>query len=111
MGPPGVLVENQTRKNTAEPHCQIRALPQPEDRSPLGRDRAGREVGGLFREARAMPLAVAAPPVPCEQRRTAFTASRVGARRSRAPWRPRTRLQRRTPRTVPEDGRKCPGLR
>ena len=47
MGPPGVLVENQTRQNTADPHRQIRALPHPEDRSPLGRDRAGREVGAV----------------------------------------------------------------
>ena len=31
----------------------------------------------MFGEARAMPQAVAAPPVPCGQRRTAFTASRV----------------------------------
>ena len=29
MGPPGVLLENQTPKDTAEPHHQIRAIPAP----------------------------------------------------------------------------------
>ncbi len=43
---------------------------------------------------------------------SAFTASRLRARRSRAPWRPLTRLRRRTrrPRRATERRTKCPGL-
>ena len=67
MGPPGVLVENQApKKDTADPHRQTRAIPHTEDRSPRGRDRAGREVGavvprstrdaaGCGRPARSLP--------------------------------------------------------
>ena len=98
MGPLGVLVENQTPKDSEDPHHQIPAIPHPEDRSPLGRRRAGCEVGG---ECRTWPRHAAArgrPPAPCGQRRTALTASRMRARRSRAPWRPLTRLRRRTTR-------------
>ena len=47
MGPPGVLVEDQTPKYTAdEPHRRTSAIPHPEDRSPHGRERAGGEDVG-----------------------------------------------------------------
>ena len=52
-------------------------------------------------ETRAVLPIVAAPPAPCGQRTAASAASRMRARRSRAPWRPLTRLRRRSADLVP----------
>ena len=69
-------------------HRQKRAW-GPEDRSPPGRERAGREDSAERRAASARCPCLRPPrPLPCNRRGAACVASRVRARRSRAPWRP-----------------------
>ena len=90
------------RRNLAEPSASNhRAPPRPRTMRQEGRSPLRQGAGGL-RGSRSQPAPAlcdvangVAPPAPGGQRGAACVVSRVRARRSRAPWRPLTRLRRR----------------
>ena len=87
---PDVLPDAKTKPPDQAP-CRTRRIA----RSAAGIGRVARLVR-LRRGVRAMPLAVAGPPVPCRQRLSDCAASRVAPGAAGRPGWPLTRLRRRT---------------